>query len=76
MKPILNYEIDPRIQGVNRLFVLSSRNNVTGEERASYSLLKIEIKYYNFMIDAQNSFDQPVNKEKEKKNALRTYDNI
>ena len=33
-------------------------------------LLKVEIKYYNVMIDGQNFFDQPV------KSSLRTYDNI
>ena len=33
-------------------------------------LPKVEIKYYNAVIDGQNVFDQPVKKD------LKTYDNV
>ena len=53
----LNHLINPSFQGVNRLFVLSFEN---GDQRKSHStcyLPKVEIKYYNVMIDGKNFFD-------------------
>ena len=38
----------------NRLFVLSFYNDADKTIRTGYYLLKIEIKYYNVMIDARN----------------------
>ena len=57
-------------QKVYRLFVLSLENNNVRIARAEYSLLKIEIKDYNVMIDGQNLFDQLA------KDNMRTYENI
>ena len=57
-------------QKVYRLFVLSLENNNVRIARAEYSLLKIEIKDYNVMIDGQNLFDQLA------KDDMRTYENI
>ena len=57
-------------QKVYRLFDLSLENNNDRIARAEYSLLKIEIKDYNVMIDGQNLFDQSA------KDNMRTYENI
>ena len=54
----LVYLIDPRFQGVNRLFVLSVENNAHRSRHTGNFLLKVEIKDYNAMIDGQNLFDQ------------------
>ena len=54
----LVYLIDPRFQGVNRLFVLSVENNAHRARHTGNFLLKVEIKDYNAMIDGQNLFDQ------------------
>ena len=66
----LHFLIDPSFQGVNRLFVLSFKNEDDKKVSAGYDLLKAKTKDYNVMIDGKNVFDQPV------KNNLRTYDNI
>ena len=62
--------MNPSFQGVNRLFVLLFENKNDTAGYTGYFLPVLEIKDYNFMIDGQNFFDQPV------KNDLRTYDNI
>ena len=66
----LNYSIDPRFQGVNRLFVLSFENDEHRRRYKLYFLPTVEIKDYNVMIDGKNVFDQPV------KNDLITHENI
>ena len=68
--PNLNHLVEPRFQGVNRLFVLAfeSDNHRTSDER--YYLPTVEIKDYNIMINGENVFDQPI------KNNKVTYDNI
>ena len=43
------------------MFVLSLENNVNRNEQTRYFLSIVEIKDFNVMIDEQNSFDQPVN---------------
>ena len=68
--PNLNYLIDPRFQGVNRIFVLAFENNVQRTVHSGYYLPKVEIKNYNVMINGQNLFDQPIKGNKV------TYDNI
>ena len=68
--PYLDYLIDPGFQGVNRLFVLSFRNNTDRTVHTRYYLPKIEIKYYSVMIHGQNVFDQPV------KHDMKTYVDI
>ena len=59
----LNHLINPSFQGVNRLFVLSFENENDRTSHSNYYLPKVEIKYYNVMIDIKNLFDQPINSE-------------
>ena len=66
----LNHLINPSFQGVNRLFVLSFENENTGTSHSTYYLPKVEIKYYNVMIDGRNFFDQLIN------SMTKTYGNI
>ena len=66
----LDFLIEPSFQGVNRPFVLSFQNELQRTSYKRYYLLTRKIKKYNFMIDGQNIFDQPV------RNNLITYDNI
>ena len=53
----LNFLIDPSLQGVNRLFVLSFENEGNRIIHTGYYIPKVEIKDYNFMSDGQNFFD-------------------
>ena len=62
--------LNPRFQGVNRLFVLSFPGNTVGAGRTNFFIASAEIKKHNFMIDGQNYFDQSV------KNIRRMYNNI
>ena len=66
----LDYFIDPRFLGVNRIFILSFENITDRTVLTQNYLPTVEIKDYNVMIDGQIFFDKPV------KNNLRTYDNI
>ena len=66
----LNLLVNPSLQGVNRLFVLSFENENDRTSHSTYYLPKVEIKDYNVMIDGKNFFDQPV------KNDKVTYENI
>ena len=69
-KQYLNYLIDPSFQGVNRLFVLSFKNNVHRISYKRHFLPTVTIKDYNVMINGKNVFDQPIKRDR------RTYDNI
>ena len=66
----LDFLIDRRFQGVNRLFVLSFENENDRTVHTKYYLSNVEIKDYNVMIDGKNFFDQPV------KSSVRKYDKI
>ena len=66
----LNQLIEPRFQGVNRLFVLAFEDDAQRISRKRYYIPNVEIKDYNVMIDAKDFFDQPV------KNDKVTYENI
>ena len=66
----LNYLINPSIEGVNRLFVLSFENEDQIKSHSTYYLPKIEIKDYNVMIYCRNFFDQPIN------SMTKTYEDI
>ena len=57
----LNHLINPRFQGVNRLFVLSFENANYRISHSNYYLPKVQIKDYNVLIDGRNVFDQPIN---------------
>ena len=69
-KPILSFLSRSKLEGANRIFVLSFENKYDRTVHTKYYLPTVEIKGYNVMIDGQNVFDQPV------KSNLRTYDNI
>ena len=47
----LDFLIDPRFQGVNRLFVLLFENAEYRKVHTGYYVTKVEIKEYNVMID-------------------------
>ena len=70
VSPKRYFLVDPNFQGVNRLFVLSFKNEGDRKVHIGYYFPKVEIKDYNIMIDEKNFFDQPV------KSDIRTYDNI
>ena len=56
----LDYLIDPSFHGENRLCVLSYEDHAHQKRHTAHFLPTVEIKEYNFMIDGQNIFDQPV----------------
>ena len=66
----LDFRTDPSFQEVNRLFVLSFKNDDGRETHKQCYLPTAEIKYYNVIINGRNFFDQPIKKD------LKTYDNI
>ena len=57
-------------QGLNRLFVLAFENDTQRISSKGYYLPNVETKDYNFMINGENFFDQPI------KNNKVTYENI
>ena len=63
----LDFLIDPSLQAVNRLFVLSFKDDDGGKSYKQCYLPAVEIKDYNVKIDGRNFFDQPIN------NDLKTY---
>ena len=70
LNPYLGNLIDPTLQGVNRLLVLSFENNTGRTVHTGYYLLKVDIRGHNIMIDEQNFFDQSV------KSNMRKYNDI
>ena len=56
----LDFLIDPRFQVVNRLFVLSFKDDDGRESHNQYYLPTVKIKDYYVMIDGINFFDQPI----------------
>ena len=54
----LDFLIDPRLERVNRLSVLSFENEGNRKVQTGYYLRKVEIINYNDMIDAKNLCDQ------------------
>ena len=58
----LDYLVDPSFQGVNRLFILSFKDNDGRESHKQYYLPVVEIKDYSIMINWRNLFDQPSKK--------------
>ena len=65
----LDFLIYPSFQGVNRLFVLSFKDDDDHKSHKQY-LPTMEIKGCNVMVNGRNFFDQPI------KNDLKTYENI
>ena len=68
--PNLNRLVEPSSQGVNRLFALAFENDTQRTSTKGYYLQTVKIKDYNFMINGENFFDQPI------KNKKVTYENI
>ena len=56
----LDFLINPSFRGVNRLFVLSFKDEDGQESYKKHYLPTVEIKDYNVMIDGRNFFDQPL----------------
>ena len=56
----LNHLIDPTFTNVNRLFVLSFENEEDWTSFSKYYVPKVEIKYFNVLIDRKSFFDVPV----------------
>ena len=54
----LDFLIDPSFQGVNRLFILSFKDEDGRESYTQYYLSNVEIKYYNVLIDGRKFLDQ------------------
>ena len=63
-KSKLNHLVQPRFQGVNRLFVLAFENDTHRTTNSGHYLPNIEIKVYNVMINGENFFDQPIKNNK------------
>ena len=64
----LNYLIDPTFTNVNRLFVLSFRRNIMGDNRDSFSdyyVPNVEKKDFNVLIDGKSFFYLPVKNKEE-----------
>ena len=68
--PNLNHLLEPRFQGVNRIFLLAFENDAQRPSNKRYYFPNVERKDYNIMIDGKNFFDQPG------KNDKITYENI
>ena len=68
--PNLNYLVEPSFQGTNRIFVLAYENYAQRTNTISYYLPAVVIKNYNFMINGEKFFDQPIKDNKV------TYENI
>ena len=66
----LNYLIDPTFTNVNRLFVLSSKNENNGTSFLKYYVPKYEIKDFNVLIDVKQFFEIPVKNKEEAYKAI------
>ena len=62
----LNYLIDPTFNKINRLFVLSFKNEEGRTSFSKYYTPKVEIKGFNVLVDGKSFFDVPVKKNEEK----------
>ena len=60
----LNNLIDPTFTKVNRLFVLQFENEEDKTSFSKYYVPKVEIKYFNVLIDGKSFFDVPVKKRR------------
>ena len=68
----LNYLIDPTFTNVNRLFVLSFKNEDDRTSFSKYYVSKVEIKDFNVVIDGKPFFEIPVKiKKKYRKQLLK-----
>lgn len=60
-----DYLIDPILNKVNRLFVLSFENKDNRKSHEKYYTPTIEIKGYNVLIDGRTFFDIPLKYKEE-----------
>ena len=61
----LNYLIDPIFIKVNRLFVLSFKNDDNRTSFSKYHVSNVQIKDFNVLIDGKSFFDIPIKNRKE-----------
>ena len=61
----LNYLIDKTFTKVNRLFVLSFKNEEDRPSFSKYYAQKVEIKDFNVLIDGKSFFDVQVKNKEE-----------
>ena len=61
---ILNHLIEPRFQGINRLFVLAFANDAQRISKKRYYIPNVATKDYNIIIDGKSFFNQPVKNDK------------
>ena len=66
----LNYLIEATVSKFNRLFELSFENEEDRTSFSKYYTPKVEIKYFNVLIDGKSLFDVPI------KNKEETYEKI
>ena len=66
----LNYLIDPEFTNVNRLFVLTFKNEDDRTSFSKYYVPKVEIKDFNVLIDRKPFFDIPVKNKEEAYEAI------
>ena len=62
--------VEPRFQGVNRLFVLAFKNDTQRTSTKGYYFPNVKLKDFSIRIDGKNFFDQPI------KDNIATYENI
>ena len=67
----LNYFIDPTFNKVNRLFVLLFENEDDRKYFSKYYTPKVEIKYFNLLIDKKSFSEELVKKEKHKEKLFK-----
>ena len=68
----LNYLINPTFTKVNRLFVLSFKNENDRTSFSKYYVPNVQIKDFNVLIDGKSFFDMPIKiAKKHKKNFLK-----
>ena len=68
--PNLNNLVESKFQGDNKLFVLAFENDTQRTSVKGHYLPNLELKYYNYLIDGKNLFDEPIKDNKV------TYQNI
>ena len=61
----LNYLIDPTFINVNRLFVLSFKNDFDRNSFSNYYVPKVEVKDFNVLIDGKPFLEIPVKNKEE-----------
>ena len=66
----LNYLIDPMFTKVNRLFVLSYKNETDRTSFSKYYAPKVEMKYFSVLIDGKPFLGIPVKNKEEAYEAI------